>query len=501
MQASTRLAGRTFLLVTLALFAANCGGDSSGTAPDPNPDPPVATSIMINPASPSLTALGATVQLTAAVRDQFGNAMTGAAVQWSSSDPAVASVSASGLVTALAVGNVTVTASSGSATQNAALAVTQAVSSVVVTPPDAVIAPSETVQLEAQALDANGNPVAGTSLSWTSGDSNVATVSSAGLVSGVAAGTTMITATADGVEGSSMVTVSPPPVTSVTVAGRSRVKVGDVYQYTVTATLADGTVVNRPVTWGLLDESQGTITQSGQLQPLAAGTISILMTIDGSVWTVDLLAYDWRVLSGPAASFLVLDADVEITNTFGNSEYPELVLACDATTQGFHAWVSTERFVTASGLVTYRYDEGSFVHQTWLEIDDFSTLAHPGPTNVHRKNFAIAMANARMFSFAFSEFRGPAQATLFRVTGLNTLLPPLLALCPRNAVVAGAPGLDQTTALSEWRALNPTSAVPGGLHNAREARLGSGTESPAGFPELVLPQPPTEELRATRRRH
>ncbi len=496
MISSPRLAGRILLLATLSITTGNCGGDSTG----PAPEAPVATSISIDPASPSLTALGATLQLTATVRDQSGNVMAGATVGWTSSEPTVASVSSSGLLTALSVGNVTITASAASATQSASLAVTQVVSSVSVTPSDATIMQSETAQFEATALDANANPIAHASLSWTSGDSNIATVSASGMVRGVAPGTTTIAATDGSVQGSSVVTVLPPPVASVTISGRIRVKVGDTYGYTVTARLDDGTVVNRPVTWGVLDASQGAITQEGQLTPLASGTVTLLVSIDGVVWQADVVAYDWLVLSGSTSSFLVLDADVEITNKYGSSEYPELVFSCNATTQDVFAWVDTERFVTASGLVTYRFDEGPFVNQSWIEFDNFSALGHPGPTNLQTKNFANAMAGARVFGFAFTEFRGPARATLFRVTGLNGLLPSLLTLCPSNSVVAGAPGLEQARAVSEWRVLRAPGGVTSELRTARDDRRSVEAAATDGFPALVIQEAQRAEIRAVRRR-
>lgn len=487
-------------MATLSLTAGNCGGDSTGPASD-TPATPVATSIAIDPSSPSLTALGKTRQLAATVRDQSGNVMAGAAVGWTSGNPSVASVSASGLVTAVSAGNVTITASSGSAAQTASLSVTQAVSSVSVTPSDAAITVSETAQFEATALDANDHPILGSSLSWSSGDSNVATVSASGLVRGVAAGTTTITASDGSVQGSSVVTVRPPPVASVTITGTSRVKVGDTYGYSVTARLADGTVVDRPVAWGVLDASRGAIDQSGRLVPLSSGTVTILMTIDGVVWQADVVAYDWQVLSGSTATFLMLDADVEITNQFGSSEYPELVLSCNPGTQNFFAWVSTEGFVTESGRVAYGFDDGSIISQTWIEFDNFSALGHPGPTNLQTKSFATAMAGARIFAFGFTEFRGSAKATLFRVTGLSSLLPSLMSLCPSDSVVASAPAIDQARIVSEWRELRASEGATSELRTAREDRRSVEAASIVGFPELVIQESPSAEIRATRRGH
>ena len=95
------------------ILTLSCG--DAGAEPEPSPPSPVAAAVTVTPASVTLTAIGATIQLAAEVRDQNGQVMAGAAVTWSSSDPSVASMDASGLVTAVSDGSTTVTASSGPA--------------------------------------------------------------------------------------------------------------------------------------------------------------------------------------------------------------------------------------------------------------------------------------------------------------------------------------------------------------------------------------------------
>ena len=98
-----------------------CGGDSS-TAP-PTPEPARPATLTVSPATADLTALGATVQLTAEVRDQNARVMAGATVTWSSGDTSVATVDASGLVTAVGNGTAMITASAGSASGSAVVVV------------------------------------------------------------------------------------------------------------------------------------------------------------------------------------------------------------------------------------------------------------------------------------------------------------------------------------------------------------------------------------------
>src|SRR5881396_218111 len=82
------------------------------------------------------------------------------------------------------------------------------VASVSVTPPAASVAPGQTVQLTASALDASGNVLSGWTTSWSSSNRAVALVDGSGLVTGVAAGpAATITATSGGQSGTATVTV------------------------------------------------------------------------------------------------------------------------------------------------------------------------------------------------------------------------------------------------------------------------------------------------------
>ena len=222
--------------VTLWMYA--CG---DGTT-EPPPDPPRPTTVTVSPATAELVALDATVQLSAQVQDQNGLVMSGATVTWASSAAAVATVDASGLVTAVANGTSTITATAGSASGSATVTVAQVVSSVTVAPMEANFAAlSDTLRLTAEAIDANGHAVTGAELSWETSDGAVATVDASGLVTSVANGTVTITATAGSASGSATVTVAQV-VSSVTVvpAEASFAALGDTLRMTAEAFDANG---------------------------------------------------------------------------------------------------------------------------------------------------------------------------------------------------------------------------------------------------------------------
>ncbi len=112
-----------FGLTLVALVSCGQGSPTKPTPPTPPPVQPVPSRITITPSSPTLNAIGQTVQLLAMVQDQNNNALTGAVVTWSSSNTSVASVSTQGLVTALSNGTSLITARSGSVSANVGVTV------------------------------------------------------------------------------------------------------------------------------------------------------------------------------------------------------------------------------------------------------------------------------------------------------------------------------------------------------------------------------------------
>ena len=263
------------LSVTLWTYA--CG---DGTT-EPPPDPPRPTTVTVSPATAELGALDATVQLSAQVQDQNGQVMSGATVTWSSSAAAVATVDASGLVTAVANGTATITATAGSASGSATVTVAQVVSSVTVAPAEANFAAlGDTLRLTAEAFDANGHAVAGAEFSWGTSDDAAATVDATGLVTAAANGTVTITATAGSASGSATVTVAQV-VSSVTVAPMEAnfAALSDTLRLTAEAIDANGhAVAGAEFSWGTSDDAVATVDASGLVTAAANGTATITAT-------------------------------------------------------------------------------------------------------------------------------------------------------------------------------------------------------------------------------
>ena len=163
------------LALTVVTAAGGCGDDPV--------DPPVATTITISPGTATFASIGETVQLSATVQDQHGDDMTDVSVTWTSRDPAVATVTSAGLVTAAGNGTTTVEAAVGEAAATATMTTEQQPAEVRVSSAlDTLVAIEDTVRLSAEAFDANGHPVEAAVFTWASDDEAVLTVDATGLV-------------------------------------------------------------------------------------------------------------------------------------------------------------------------------------------------------------------------------------------------------------------------------------------------------------------------------
>ena len=199
-------------LITLVVsFALGCSSSSDAGGGDPPTPEPVA-SVTVTSAQSSVV-VGASVQMTVVTLDASGNTLTGRTVAWSTSDAAVASVNTSGSVTGESIGEATITATSEGRTGSASITVLTDVASVVVIPDPAVVISTLSVQMTATAQAADGLPLTGKTITWTTADASTATVDANGLVTGGTPGSTTISAASEGVTGQATVDVlTPPPV-------------------------------------------------------------------------------------------------------------------------------------------------------------------------------------------------------------------------------------------------------------------------------------------------
>lgn len=303
-------------VVALALIVA-CGGDDE-TAPTEPPEPPVATAVSISPASADLSSFGETLQLTAAVADQNGQAMAGASVGWATSDNSVATVSGGGLVTAVQNGSATVTATSGSAAGTASVTVVQRVARIDVSPDAHTFAAlGDSVQLAAAPFDANDHAVDDAAVTWSSEDDAVATVDAGGLVTAAGNGTANINAQADAATGAAAVTVSQVIVEmDVVPAATTLFSLGDTVRLTATGVDANGHHGSAlAVTWMSEHDAVATVDSTGLVTAVRTGSTDVFATTgelrDSSGVTVAQLATG--VVVTPEADTLAVGDTVRLS--------------------------------------------------------------------------------------------------------------------------------------------------------------------------------------------
>jgi uncharacterized protein YjdB len=254
-------------------------------------NPKSVASIRLSPAGDQQMLIGQTRQMTAQTLDSDGNQLTGRAITWSTSSTAVATVSTSGLITAVAAGGAVITATSEGRTAVVAVTVSAVpIASITVAPVNDTVVVSQTLQLTGVAKDAQGATLPGRQLAWTSSDATKATVSSTGLVTGVAPGAVTITAGAEGKSGTSSITIKPKPVGAVILSpAQVSVEVGATRQLTAQVTDEAGNVLTgRPVSFVSDNVSVATVSGSGLVTGVAVGTAKITATSEGKSGTADL---------------------------------------------------------------------------------------------------------------------------------------------------------------------------------------------------------------------
>ncbi len=200
------------IVVSAALAVVDC------REPPTHQDSAPPSYILVTPTEAALTAIGQTLQLAAEAHDSTGDGRDvlrrGEAFTWTTDDSAIARVSASGLVTAVAWGEAVVKASAHGVWGGAIVSVQDraAVSYVVVTPISPTLtALGQTLQLAAVAHDSTADGrdtvLTGVVLTWTSSDTTVVRVSTVGLLTAVSWGTAVVRAAVRGVWGGTTVAV------------------------------------------------------------------------------------------------------------------------------------------------------------------------------------------------------------------------------------------------------------------------------------------------------
>ena len=273
------MAKSIFAALMLALLLGGCGGSTS--------QPVTLVSISVTPQTASI-APGTTIPFRALENFSDGSAVdVTSSATWSSATPAVATVSNLGVATAVGAGSTTISAAFGGLAGSATLTVA-ALQSITISPAN----PGVTLVGGTQQFSATGTLSNGATQNltgqviWNSSSPATTTINpTTGLATGVAPGTTQITATS-GTIVSAPVTLTLATVVSLGLSpANPTLDAGSTVQLTATGTLSDANsttlVLNSQVTWSSSSPAIVAVNSSGVASALVPGTATISATFPG----------------------------------------------------------------------------------------------------------------------------------------------------------------------------------------------------------------------------
>ena len=337
------------------IMSTGCQGVSSRSAGATNT--PVAVSV-----SPSITSvgMGATQQFSATAK--YSDGSTGdvtATASWTVAAPAVATISSTGLVTAVASGATTVAASLNGVTGNSTLTVAMAakmVTAIAVSPSNASVSVGATQQLSATATYGDGSvgDVSSTA-TWTIATPAVATVNSTGQATGVAAGSTTVTAALSGVSGTATLNVAVKTLTAVSVSpSAAGILAGATQQFSATATYSDSSTadVTATASWTVATAAVATISSKGLATAVAVGSTTVTASLSGvsGTATLNVVTKTLTAISvSPSTASIVVGATQQFIAT---ATYSDSSTADVSSTASWTVATAAMATISSTGLAT-----------------------------------------------------------------------------------------------------------------------------------------------------
>jgi len=318
--------------------------------------------IAIAPTTPAV-ARGTTRQLTAT--GMFSDAVSldlTSQVTWGSSNPALATVSSAGVASAVAVGAPMITATRGAVVGSTNVIVTSAaLDSITVTPANESLAKGLTQQYAATGNLADSTTTNLTPfVTWTSSDTTIAPITAAGIATGLAAGGPVtITAHLGAVTGTTMLTVTPPTIASVTVAPANPAIDPEATQaFTATATLTDATTedITQTATW--TSSTPAVATMVGNVATGVAPGSTTITAKDGTSSGETTLTINGLALTAitPGDATTGVASLSPIVLTFNQPPSPITITATSSSTCTGSVLLSANNFASCVPLGTATFD-------------------------------------------------------------------------------------------------------------------------------------------------
>lgn len=269
---------------------------------------PIDTVVLL-PSELSLAA-GETATFRTLLLSREGRELEGRPVTWTTSDPKVATVNAEGVLSARAVGTVTVTASSGKRSGSASVKVIPpAVASVEISPRDLSLEAGDAANVQAAPLDAQGEPLEGRALTWESGDPSTVRVEGEGRVVALAAGKTVVRAICEGVRAEASVVVTPERVRALLLSPESpNVQEGETLQLEAAAHSARGTLLRgRTIHWESNEAEIVAVDEKGLAQGIRPGSVEVRARCEDVQASVTV-----QVTAAPVASMEIFPGSISM---------------------------------------------------------------------------------------------------------------------------------------------------------------------------------------------
>ena len=287
---------------------------------------------------------GETLTLTATVKPDDAADKT---VTWATSNKGVATVDASGKVTALRAGKATIRAKSGKKSAYCKLSVTASATGISMNRTTLELTEGETETLTVRLEPANTtDPV-----TWSSSDPSVATVDAGGKITAVKAGSAAITAQAGDMSATCTVTVKAKviPVSSVSL-NKPSLELTEGDSETLTATVAPDNASDKTVSWSSSDATIASVDANGRVTAVKAGSATITAQA-GDLSATCTVTVKAKII--PVTSVSLNKPSLELTE--GDTETLTATIAPDNATDKTVSWSSsdaTTASVDATGKVT-----------------------------------------------------------------------------------------------------------------------------------------------------
>lgn len=277
-----RCIATTFLIALLTLAA--CGG---GDPAAPVVPPVTITTVSVSPPTNTMV-VGESASLTTAVGTSDGTNTTALSPVWTSSAPAIVTVSPTGVATGVSAGSAIVSATIGGKTGTASVTVLS-VSALNIAPTTAALVEGEFRDLTAMATLSNGTSSV-RAATWTSSAPTVASVTGTGRVTALAVGTSTISASVAGVTASAAITVARrAAAVSLNVSARSLVS-GESITLVPIVKFSDSTVASgKTITWASSAPTVASVNSAGVVSAVGNGSTDITATVDGRTATAVII--------------------------------------------------------------------------------------------------------------------------------------------------------------------------------------------------------------------